>query len=305
MASTLVLRDDDLDRYMQEVKQHPLLDAEAEQALAYRYRDQHDLSAAHRLVVANLRFVVKIAHEYRNYGFKLLDLIQEGNIGLMTAVKKFDPERGYRLVTYAVWWIRAHIRDYILRSWSMVKMGTSRLRRKLFFKLRSERRLLEEQARLRGESLDSDELAQHMGVKPEMLAEMEGRLAARDFSLHSPFGYEDEATTHLDMLPDSTPDIEHRLGDHQEQEHLSQAVNETLASLNEKERHIVDHRLLSDSPSTLQEIGNHFGVSRERIRQLEERVLKTLRTQLRSKMTARSALSELGSGFGASQAACG
>lgn len=289
MTTALAKRNDEgLDKYMTEVSRHPLLNRAQELELAKRYYDDGDVVAAHQLVVANLRFVVKVAHEYAGYGLKLLDLVQEGNIGLMVAVKKFDPHKGYRLISYAVWWIRAQIQSFIMRSWSMVRMGASRLHRKLFFKLRSQRSLAERENG--GRPVSTEALAARLDVSEDAAADMESRLAARDFSLDAKLGDETGAASHLDMLSDDVqPTQEDALGDRQEQALLQTSVQDALETLNDKERYIVEKRLLSDEPQTLQEIGDAFSVSRERVRQLETRVLSKLRKALGPAVAAASA----------------
>ncbi len=266
---------DSLDHYMASIRRHPLLSRPEERRLAQRFFDDGDVEAAHTLVVSNLRFVVKIAHEYRGYGLKLLDLIQEGNIGLMMAVKKFDPYKGYRLISYAVWWVRAQIKSYILRSWSLVRMGAGRIQRKLFFKLRSERNRAANEGQ---EDLGADALAARLGVSADEVNEMDLRLAARDFSLDTKLGDEGGSAAHLDMVPDPQPSQEELLGDAQQKRQLRQHVATAMQTLNEKERYIVEQRLLRDDPLTLQQIGTVFNVSRERVRQLEGRIMKKLRT---------------------------
>jgi len=268
-----------LDGYMAEIQKIQLLSRDEEQALARKYRDEGDVAAAHKLVVSNLRFVVKIAHEYRGYGSKVLDLVQEGNMGLMHAVKKFDPDRGYRLISYAVWWIRAHIQAYIMKSWSLVKLGSGRVRRKLFFKLRSERSRLEQLAGPQGLDDREEALAQKLEVDVAEIREMEGRLAAKDFSLDAPLAL-DAGATHLDMLEEEAEDPESMAVRSESVEQLSEAIDEVKGDLNDKERYILENRLLSDDAPTLAEIGKHFGVSRERIRQLEHRVIAKLRKVL-------------------------
>jgi RNA polymerase sigma-32 factor len=253
-----------------------MLSRDEEQELARRWRDEEDVSAAHQLVVSNLRFVVKIAHEYKGYGLRLLDIVQEGNIGLMKAVKKFDPDRGYRLISYAVWWIRAQIHEYIMRSWSLVKLGSGRLKRKLFFKLRSERSRAEQEAA--GGETTNRELAERLDVPEELVDEMELRMAARDFSLDAPLAEEGTAS-HLDMVSDSEPSQEEQLSRHEDRKLLEGVIAETSERLNEKERYILENRLLSEEPQTLAEIGNHYGLSRERARQIESKVLAKLRAQ--------------------------
>lgn len=265
-----------IDQYVSEINRYSLLSREEELALALRYRDTGDLQAAHQLVTANLRFVVKISHEYRGYGFKLLDLVQEGNIGLMMAVKKFDPDKGYRLISYAVWWIRAYIQNFIIRSWSLVKLGTTQAQRKLFFKLRSER---EKADRLAGpgETADINELADRLGVDGSDIRDMEMRLAARDFSLDAEID-DGARQSHVDLLKFHGASQESVVGDMEERRFVREQVGAAMAGLNEKERFIVEHRLLSEEPKTLHEIGQHFGISRERARQIEGNVLRKLKT---------------------------
>src|SRR5512140_3796413 len=185
-----------LELYLSEINQFPLLTVEEEQSLARTYRRKGDTRAAHRLVTANLRFVVKVAYEYRSYGFKMADLIQEGNIGLMKAVQKFDPYKGYRLISYAVWWIRAYIQNYIIKSWSLVKIGTTQAQRKLFFKLSQARKRLENLSETRPEFA---EIAETLGVRPEDIKEMDIRMSSRDLSLDAQVT-EDGESTHMDYL---------------------------------------------------------------------------------------------------------
>jgi RNA polymerase sigma-32 factor len=230
------------------------------------------------MVVGNLRFVVKIAHEYRHYGLKKLDLIQEGNMGLMMAVKKFDPDRGYRLISYAVWWIRAQIQSFIQRSWSMVKVGMTGSRRKLFFKLRSERALLEKNA-LPGEKPTNADIAKHLGVSEADVDAMEVVMAGRDFSLDTTLT-DESGTSHLDLLADENASQEEYVAQLEEHQAVREKLAEVAADSNEKEQYIIEHRLLDEEPMSLQAIGTHFGVSRERIRQLESRVMGKLKVSL-------------------------
>ena len=276
-TTALALQTENIDRYMAEVSRHPLLSREEEQTLARRYFDEGALDAAHQLVVANLRFVVKVAHEYKGYGLKLLDLIQEGNIGLMVAVKKFDPYKGYRLISYAVWWIRAYIQGFIMRSWSLVRLGAGRIHRKLFFKLRSAKAKAEAEHRGDEEAVRAA-LAEQLQVAESDLQDMEARFAARDFSLDAKIGDEGSSVSHLDMMQESGANAEEALGEQQEQQELRGKVALAMETLNEKERYIVENRLLSDEPQTLQQIGDAFKVSRERVRQLENRVISKLRS---------------------------
>jgi RNA polymerase sigma-32 factor len=280
MTTALALHHDtEFQRYVAEVARVKLLSREEEIEFARRLRDEGDVSAAHALVVANLRFVVKIAYQYRGYGLRLLDLIQEGNIGLMKAVKKFDPDRGYRLISYAVWWIRAHIHEYIMRSWSLVKLGSGRVRRKLFFKLRSEKSRMQQLAGDHQEDASDVELALRLGVSEAELSEMEMRMASRDFSLDAPLNA-DADVSHADVLPKEDADPEALLSSREEHKLLRGAVDETVPGLDDKERFILDNRLLADEPQTLAEIGDKFGLSRERARQIETKVIQKLRSAM-------------------------
>ncbi|RYF05704.1 MAG: sigma-70 family RNA polymerase sigma factor [Deltaproteobacteria bacterium] len=270
-----IVRQENSDRYMAEVSRHPVLSRAAEQSLARRFFDHGDVRAAHQLVVANLRFVVKVAHEYRGYGLKLLDLIQEGNIGLMVAVKKFDPYKGYRLISYAVWWVRAYMQSYIMRSWSLVRLGAGRAARKLFFKLRSERSRAEKEGRT--DHVSTREMAERLAVGEADVLDMELRLAAKDFSLDQTIGEDGGALTHLDMLQGAEPSQEDSLVQQQQAGIVRAQVARAMATLSDKERYIVNKRMMTDEPLTLQEIGDRLKVSRERVRQLESRVKLKLR----------------------------
>jgi RNA polymerase sigma-32 factor len=263
---------DSFEHYMSRIRQFALLDREEEHALAVRYHEEGDLEAAHKLICANLRFVVKIANEYRSYGLRLADLVQEGNIGLMMAVKKFDPQRGLRLITYAVWWIRATIQSYILRSWSLVKIGTTQAQKKLFYKLGQTRAALQ---RLAGGD-GTAEIAAELSVRSEEVEEMTMRMAARDASLDLELT-EGEGYSLLDTLADERPSQEEVLMKSQEESLLSFRVKNALSGLNDRERRIVHDRILCDAPRTLQELADDYGISRERIRQLEKNALAKLR----------------------------
>lgn len=265
-----------LSTYLLEINKFPLLSAEEEHRLAVRYRETGEVEAAHQLVTANLRFVVKIAYEYSSYGIRMADLIQEGNIGLMTAVKKFDPAKGYRLISYAVWWIRAMIQNYILRTWSLVKIGTTQAQRKLFYKLGQTKRALAKyfsDTDLTGK--DRGIVAKSLNVRDEDVAEMEVRMKGRDASLDQPF-HDDGSTTPLDLLV-SKDNQEELVAQTEESRQVRSEVEKALTVLNEKERFIVEKRLMSDEPLTLQEIGDRYHISRERARQLEERAKKKIR----------------------------
>lgn len=267
---------DTLDRYIEEINRFPILSAEEEFKLAVQFKRDHDMKAAEKLVVCNLRFVVKVAHEYRNYGVKLADLIQEGNIGLMHAVKKFDPYKGYRLISYAVWWIRAYIQNYIIKTWSIVKIGTTQAQRKLFFKINQARRQLEELSR---KNPEFGEIAETLGVKPIEIEEMDLRMSGRDLSLDA-YIDEDGEVTHLDQLTYEGDDQETALIKREEMALVQRHIAGALANLTEKERFIIEHRVMAENPMTLQEIGDRFHITRERVRQIEKQALRKLRLAL-------------------------
>lgn len=261
-----------LDLYMTEINRFPVLTAEEEFSLAVRLAKYNDMEAAEKLVVSNLRFVVKIAHEYRNYGLKLADLVQEGNIGLMHAVKKFDPYKGYRLISYAVWWIRAYIQNYIIKSWSLVKIGTTQAQRRLFFKLSQARKQLESLSANRPEFA---EIAATLGVRPEEIEEMETRMSGRDLSLDAQVN-DDGESTHLDYLTYEGEDQETALIRKEEMALVRHNIAGALAQLNEKESFIIRNRVMADNPLTLQAIGDRYHITRERARQIEKQALRKL-----------------------------
>ena len=262
-----------LEIYIAQINRYPILSADEEFRYAVKFKKYNDMEAAEKLVVSNLRFVVKIAHEYRNYGVKLADLIQEGNIGLMHAVKKFDPYKGYRLISYAVWWIRAYIQNFLIKSWSLVKIGTTQAQRKLFFKLGQAKKKLEA---LSQKNAEFGEIAESLGVKETEIAEMDQRLTYRDLSLDSYISGEGE-TSHLDNLPYEGEDQETSLIKKEELEIVKRNIAGALTNLNERESYIVRNRIMTDNPKTLQEIGNKYNITRERARQIEKQALKKLR----------------------------
>jgi RNA polymerase sigma-32 factor len=267
---------DSFEHYMTRINRFDLLSREEEFELARRYRRRGDLEAAHRLICANLRFVVKIAREYRTYGMKLLDLIQEGNIGLMMAVKKFDPERGIRLITYAVWWIRAYIQNFIIRSWSLVKIGTTQVQKKLFFKLNQAREAIR---RITGGEKDMEEVARELEVRDDEVEEMALRMSARDASLDLELTEGDDYSL-MDSLADDRENQEELLLKKEEGLSLSDQVKRALKTLNPRERRIIHERILADNPRTLQELADDYGISRERVRQLEKAALSKIRGTL-------------------------
>ncbi len=282
MVKSLPTAASSLEVYLSEINQFALLTVDDEQGLAREYRRKGDTRAAHRLVTANLRFVVKVAYEYRSYGFKMADLIQEGNIGLMKAVQKFDPDKGIRLISYAVWWIRAYIQNYILKSWSLVKLGTTQAQRKLFFSLARTKRELEKMSSEHGadsDAEDSSKIAKKLKVKPGEVREMTQRMEGRDLSLDAPMG-DDGGYSHVDFVVATGPSQDHELANLQEQSMVSGRVGGALARLDQRERYIIEQRVMSDKPMTLKELGEHFGFSRERARQLEIRAKEKLKTEL-------------------------
>lgn len=265
---------DNLTLYLAEIHKFPVLSAEEEHRLAVKFYEEKDLEAAHRLITSNLRFVVKIAAEYRSYGMKMLDMIQEGNIGLMMAVRKFNPLKGFRLISYAVWWIRAYIHNYIISTWSLLKIGTTQAQKKLFFKLNQAK------SALRGMNGvdDLEATALSLDVKETEVEEMEQRMRG-DCSLDAEV-INGEGFTLLENLVDDRQNQEELLGDLQEQALLRQEIDQALTGLNEKERYVIEQRVSADSPMTLQEIADHFSISRERVRQIEEGALKKMRIAL-------------------------
>ena len=264
-----------LESYLIQINQFPLLTQDEEFQLAVRYRKDDDIEAAHKLITSNLRFVVKVAFEYKSYGIKLPDLIQEGNIGLMMAVKKFDPYKGYRFISYAIWWIRAYIQNFIIKTWSLVKIGTTQAQKKLFYKIGKVRKALEanQENEKRYELLAND-----LDVAKEDIIEMEQRMSSRDLSLDAPFddGHE---LTHLDLLREDAPNQEEALAREEEKEIREREVLNAMKRLNEKEVYVIKNRIMADSPLTLQEIGDHLKLSRERVRQIEGEALKKLKKE--------------------------
>ena len=266
---------DPLQRYLAEIRRFPLLSREEEHQLAVDYKEYGNLQAAYKLVTANLRLVVMIAREYQKAFKNLLDLIQEGNMGLMEAVKNFDPYRGVRFPSYAVWWIRAYMIRYIMNDWRMVKIGTTQAQRKLFFNLQKEKEKIEAEGLTPGPKL----LAQRLNVKEDEVVEMEQRLASRDLSVDMPMGDDEEATL-LHFLPDQKESPEEQLAENQYQQLLREKMEQFAGVLKDKELVIFRERLLNEEPLTLREIGEKYDISRERVRQIEERVKRKLKAFL-------------------------
>ncbi len=271
-------RADPLRAYMAEVQRHPLLSREDEAALARQYRGTGDLVAAARLVSANLRLVVKLAHEYHRNPIALLDLIQEGNIGLMQAVKKFDPERGVKLSTYAAWWIRAYLLRYIMDNWKMVKIGTTEAQRKLFFKLR------QEQQRFASQGIEPSPklLAERLHVTERDVEEMDQRLGQDEVSIDAPVGDDGKTTRAERLIPaSSVQGADDQLASEEVKRLFRTKLTDFARDLEGKEKYIFETRLIADEPMTLQDIGSHFGVSRERARQIEAQLIKRIHDYLR------------------------
>ncbi|CFW97851.1 RNA polymerase sigma factor RpoH [Candidatus Filomicrobium marinum] len=262
-----------LSRYMEEIRKFPMLEPDEEFMLAKRWQEHEDSEAAHKLVTSHLRLVARIAMGYRGYGLPIGEVISEGNVGLMQAVKRFDPDRGFRLATYAMWWIRASIQEYILRSWSLVKMGTTAAQKKLFFNLRRAKSQLQalEDGDLRPDQVKA--IATKLGVTEEDVISMNRRLGG-DASLNAPLRAEPDSGEWQDWLVDDAPDQEEQLAEQEELGMRRNYLSEALSTLNERERRIFEARRLAEDPSTLEDLSGEFGVSRERIRQIEVRAFE-------------------------------
>jgi len=266
-----------LNRYLQEVRKFPMLERDEEFMLAKRWIEQQDSNAAEKMVTSHLRLVAKIAMGYRGYGLPIGEVISEGNVGLMQAVKKFDPDKGFRLSTYAMWWIRAAIQEYVLRSWSLVKMGTTAAQKKLFFNLR---RLKGEMKAIEDGDLTPEhvtKIATKLGVKEEEVTSMNRRMGhGGDASLNVSIGGEDGSSEWQDWLQDDTETQEEALGQDQEHNAKMELLKTAMSALNEREQDIISKRRLADKPMTLEELAIIYGVSRERIRQIEARAFEKL-----------------------------
>jgi len=264
-----------LSRYLAEIRRFPMLEQEEEYVLAKAWREHGDVDSAHRLVTSHLRLVAKIAMGYRGYGLPMNEIISEGNVGLMQAVKRFDPERGFRLATYAMWWIRAAIQEYILHSWSLVKMGTTAAQKKLFFNLR---RLKSQMQAIDDGDLAPEQvrkIADHLQVTEQDVVNMNRRLDGPDHSLNASLKTDSE-TEWQDWLIDTTQSQEQTLADEDELDHRRSLLARAMHVLNDRERHILAERRLKDEPLTLEELSQHYGISRERVRQIEVRAFEKL-----------------------------
>ena len=270
-----------LSRYLSDIRKFPLLEPQEEFMLAKAWREHGDSKAAHRLVTSHLRLVAKIAMGYRGYGLPVAELISEGNVGMMQAVKRFDPDRGFRLATYAMWWIRASIQEYILHSWSLVKMGTTAAQKKLFFNLRKLKGQMQaiEEGDLTPEQVTK--IATRLGVPEEEVVNMNRRLAGPDSSLNAPVKAEGDMEWQ-DWLVDDTPNQEARLGDSQELGQRKNMLAAALKQLTDRERHIIVERRLVDEPKTLEDLSSKYGISRERVRQIEVRAFDKLQKAMKN-----------------------
>ncbi|WP_297731184.1 RNA polymerase sigma factor RpoH [uncultured Maricaulis sp.] len=272
-----------LSSYLSEIRRFPMLEKDEEFMLGKRWREHEDSGAAEKLVTSHLRLVAKIAMGYRGYGLPIAEVISEGNVGLMQAVKKFDPDKGFRLATYAMWWIRASIQEYILRSWSLVKMGTTAAQKKLFFNLRrmkSQMQALDE-GDLKPDQVEA--IATKLGVTTDEVTSMNGRLSGPDASLNAPLrGTEGEGQWQDWLSDDEAESQEDELAESDEFDTRMQLLQSAMGELNEREQHILQERRLSDEPKTLEELAEHYGVSRERIRQIEVRAFEKLQKAMKS-----------------------
>ena len=264
-----------LSAYLDQIKKFPMLDAEEEYMLAKNWKDRGNLKSAHKLVTSHLRLVAKIAMGYRGYGLPVSELISEGNIGLMQAVKKFDPDKGFRLATYAMWWIKAGIQEYVLRSWSLVKMGTTAAQKKLFFNLKKIKKQIapSEEGDLKKEQVN--EISKRLGVKSDEVISMNRRMMGQEKSLNEPIK-SDEKSEWQDWLPSEDLDQELFVSQKQELDEKKSLLHRSIKILNDREREIIEDRKLSNNPKTLEELSKKYKISRERIRQIETRAFEKL-----------------------------
>jgi RNA polymerase sigma-32 factor len=284
-ALPIITAESGLTRYLEEIRRFPMLEPQEEYMLAKRWREHGDRDAAHRLVTSHLRLVAKIAMGYRGYGLPIAEVISEGNVGLMQAVKRFEPEKGFRLATYAMWWIKASIQEYILRSWSLVKMGTTANQKKLFFNLRKAKSKISalEEGDLRPEQVSL--IAKRLGVTEQDVIDMNRRLGG-DASLNTPIREDGDSGEWQDWLVDEAPTQERVLVENEELDNRRKALGEALTVLNERERRIFEARRLADEPITLEELAEEFGVSRERVRQIEVRAFEKVQNAVKNRVAA-------------------
>jgi RNA polymerase sigma-32 factor len=284
-ALPLITAESGLTRYLEEIRRFPMLEPQEEYMLAKSWREHGDRDAAHRLVTSHLRLVAKIAMGYRGYGLPISEVISEGNVGLMQAVKRFEPDKGFRLATYAMWWIKAAIQEYILRSWSLVKMGTTANQKKLFFNLRKAKSKISalEEGDLRPDQVQI--IAKRLGVTEQDVVEMNRRLGG-DVSLNAPIREEGDSGEWQDWLVDDSASQESVLAESEEADNRRKALGQALSVLNERERRIFEARRLTDEPITLEELADEFGVSRERVRQIEVRAFEKVQKAVKTNIAA-------------------
>ncbi|MDD9916511.1 MAG: RNA polymerase sigma factor RpoH [Rhodospirillaceae bacterium] len=281
LPSLTISPEGNLQRYLNEIRSFPMLTADEEYMLARSFSEHGDVKAAHKMVTSHLRLVAKIAMGYRGYGLPLNEMISEGNVGLMQAVKRFDPERGFRLATYAMWWIRASIQEYILHSWSLVKIGTTAAQKKLFFNLRKLKGRLEaiEEGDLAPETVKK--IAEELSVPEHDVVSMNRRLAGSDHSLNAPLRAESEGEW-MDWLVDDSESQEVVIAESEELTKRRALLQDALQTLKERERHILTERRLKDDPTTLEDLSQVYGISRERVRQIEVRAFEKLQKAIRN-----------------------
>jgi len=274
-----------LTRYLEEIRRFPMLEPQQEFMLAKRWKEHGDRNAAHQLVTSHLRLVAKIAMGYRGYGLPISEVISEGNVGLMQAVKRFEPDKGFRLATYAMWWIKASIQEYILRSWSLVKMGTTANQKKLFFNLRKAKSKISalQEGDLRPDQVDI--IAKRLGVTKQDVVDMNRRLGG-DASLNAPIREDGDSGEWQDWLADDSESQETVMAAHEELDNRRQALSSALSVLNDRERRIFEARRLADDPVTLEDLASEFGVSRERVRQIEVRAFEKVQKAVKNKVAA-------------------
>lgn len=271
-----------LEQYVAEISNYPVLSRKEEYDLAMKYKKDGDLEAARKLITHNLRFIIKISNEYRDYGISIMDLIQEGNIGLMKAVQRFDPTKGYRLISYAVWWIRAYIQNYIIRTYSLLKLGTTEAQRKLFFKLRSTKLKMGITDK-KPTPREYKAIAKKLKVPLESVIEMDQRMTSKDLSLNALVSRTEDQATYIDFVEDPAASQEELLSSIEEQEKVKKSLKIAVKSLSDREQHIIKNRLLRHKPLTLEELSKELKISKERVRQIEKSALKRMKDFLETR----------------------
>jgi RNA polymerase sigma-32 factor len=296
-VTPLVVFESGLARYLDQIRRFPLLEQQEEYMLAKSWREHGDRAAAHKLVTSHLRLVAKIAMGYRGYGLPISEVISEGNVGLMQAVKRFEPEKGFRLATYAMWWVKAAIQEYILRSWSLVKMGTTANQKKLFFNLRKAKSKISalEEGDMRPDQVKT--IAKRLGVPEQEVIDMNRRLSG-DASLNAPIRADGDSGEWQDWLVDETSSQEAQLAESEEYDYRHKALTEALTVLNDRERRIFEARRLADSPLSLEELAEEFRVSRERVRQIEVRAFEKIQKAVKNRVAGLRGAIRGGNAFG-------